>query len=126
VKSPLTALSRRERQIMDIIFAKGEASATEIGKALPENLSNSGVRTILRAMLKKGILKYKEKDLKFIYYPAVPREKIQLSALRHLKKTLFRDSAESLLTALLKTSEFSARDLDRLEELIAKARKEGP
>ncbi len=70
-------------------------------------------------MLNKGILKYKEKDLKFFYYPAVPREKIQLSALRHLKKTLFRDSAEGLLTALLKTSEFSARRAMREQSLRA-------
>jgi len=126
LKNPLAMLSKRERQIMDIVFAKGEASATEIRNALPEDLSNSGVRTILRSMLKKGILKYKEKELKFIYYPAVPRERIQLAALRHLKKTFFHDSAEGLLTALLKNSEFSARDLDRLEELIAKARKERP
>jgi len=125
MKNPLAGLSKRERQIMDIIFALGEPSASQIGEALPGNLSNSGVRTILRSMLKKGVLKYKEKDLKFIYYPAVPRERAQISALRHLKKTLFRDSTEGLLTALLKSSEFSERDLDRLEALIAEARKEG-
>jgi predicted transcriptional regulator len=70
-------------------------------------------------------LKYKEKDLKYVYYPAIPREKAQISALQHIKKTLFQDSAEGVLTALLKNSEISEKDLDRLEALIKKARKEG-
>ena len=125
MKNALNELSKRERQIMDIIYSKCEASASEIRDALSKNLSNSGVRTILRSMLKKGVLKYKEKDLKYIYFPAIPREKAQLSALRHIKKTLFQDSAESVLTALLKNSEISEKDLDRLEALIASARKEG-
>ena len=118
-------LSKRERQIMDIIYRKGEATAVEIQKAMPKGLSNSGVRTILRSMLNKGVVAYKEKDLKYVYYPAITHEKAQLSTLRHIKKTLFRDSAESVLAALLKSSEISEDDLDRLEGLIEKKRKEG-
>ncbi len=125
MKNALSEMSKRERQIMDIIYSKGEASASEIREILAENLSNSGVRTILRSMLKKGVLKYEEKDLKYVYYPAIPREKAQVSALKHIKKTLFQDSTEGVLTALLKNSEVSEEDLDRLEDLIRKARKEG-
>ena len=125
MKNAFSELSKRERQIMDIVYSKCEASASDIRDALSENLSNSGVRTILRSMLRKGVLKYKEKDLKYVYYPAIPREKAQLSALQHIKKTLFQDSTEGVLTALLKSSEISEKDLDRLEALIKKARKEG-
>lgn len=125
MKNAFSELSKRERQIMDIVYSKCEASASDIRDALSENLSNSGVRTILRSMLRKGFLKYKEKDLKYVYYPSIPREKAQLSALHHIKKTLFQDSAEGVLTALLKSSEISEKDLDRLEALIKKARKEG-
>ncbi len=125
MKNAFSELSKRERQIMDIVYSKCEASASDIRDALSENLSNSGVRTILRSMLRKGFLKYKEKDLKYVYYPAIPREKAQLSALHHIKKILFQDSAEGVLTALLKSSEISEKDLDRLEALIKKARKEG-
>jgi BlaI family penicillinase repressor len=125
MKYVFSELSKRERQIMDIVYSKCEASASDIRDALSENLSNSGVRTILRSMLRKGVLKYKEKDLKYVYYPAIPREKAQLSALQHIKKTLFQDSAEGVLTALIKNSEISEKDLDRLEALIKKARKEG-
>lgn len=125
MKNVFSNLSKRERQIMDIIFSKGEASASEIREALLDNLSNSGVRTILRSMLRKGVLKYKEKDLKYVYYPAVPLEKARISALKHMKKTLFQNSTEDVLTALIKESEISGKDLDRLEVLIQKARKEG-
>lgn len=125
MKNAFSELSKRERQIMDIIYSKFEASASDIRDALSENLSNSGVRTILRSMLRKGVLKYKERDLKYVYYPAIPRKKAQLSTLQHIKKTLFQDSAEDVLTALLKDSEISEKDLDRLEALIKKARKKG-
>jgi len=125
MKNLYSELSKRERQIMDIVYSKYEASASDIRDALSENLSNSGVRTILRSMLKKGVLKYKEKNLKYVYYPVVPREKAQLSSLNHIKKTLFQDSAESVLNALLKTSEISEKDLDRLEALIKQAREGG-
>jgi BlaI family penicillinase repressor len=125
MKNVFSNLSKRERQIMDIIFSKGEASASEIRKALLDDLSNSGVRTILRSMLRKGVLKYKEKDLKYVYYPAVPLEKARISALKHMKKTLFQNSTEDVLTTLIKESEISGKDLDRLEALIQKARKEG-
>ncbi|MGD2246200.1 MAG: BlaI/MecI/CopY family transcriptional regulator [Candidatus Aminicenantes bacterium] len=125
MKNAFSELSKRERQILDIVYSKCEASASEIRDALSEDLSNSGVRTILRSMLRKGVLKYKEKDLKYVYYPTIPREKAQLSALQHIKKTLFQDSPEGVLTALLKGSEISEKDLDRLEALIKKAREEG-
>lgn len=118
-------LSKRERQIMDIVYIKGKATAAEIQAAIPNDLSYSGVRTILRSMLKKDVLKYKEKNLKYVYFPAITREKAQISTLQHIKKTLFQDSAESVLTMMLKSSEISEDDLDRLEELIEKKRKEG-
>jgi len=123
MQNSFSKLSRRERQIIDIVYSKSEATAADIREALPDNLSDSGVRTILRSMLKKGVLKYKEKDLKYVYYPSIPREKAQLSMLQHIKKTFFENSNRRVISALLKSSEISEKELGQLEELIKQVRK---
>ena len=125
MKKEIPGLSKRERQILDIVYGMGRATAAEIRQALPDELSDSGVRTLLRVMLKKDVLKYTEENLKYVYYPTVPREKAQASALDHVKKTFFENSAERVMTALLKSTDVTEKDLDRLEKLIAQARREG-
>ncbi len=124
-KYNLSDLARRERQIMDIVFKLGKASAGDIRKALPDALSDSGVRTILRVLLKKGYLRHKEKGLKYYYYPAINREKAETTTLNNLKKTLFDNSAERLMSALIKSNDVSADELDKLAKMIDNARKEG-
>jgi len=124
-KKTLTELSRRERQIMDIIYRKHEVSAAEIREHLPDKLTDSGVRTLLRIMVNKGYLQYKKKGAKYIYFPTITRDKARYSALKHLKQTFFDDSAERVITALLKGSDLTKKDLDKFIEIINKARKEG-
>jgi predicted transcriptional regulator len=121
----LSGLSRRERQIMDIIYQKEEATAAEVRNLLPDKLTDSGVRTILRVLLSKGHLQRKERGLKYVYFPTVPLNKVQRSALQHLKETFFSNSTERVVTALVKSSDLSEADFDRLIEIIKEARKEG-
>ena len=124
-KKTHTELSRRERQIMDIIYRKREVSAAEIRELLPDKLTDSGVRTLLRVMVNKGFLQYKKKGPKYIYFPTITRDKARYSALKHLKHTFFDDSAERVITALLKNSDMTGKDLDKFIDIIKKARKEG-
>ena len=121
----LNELSRRERQIMDIIYREGEAAAADIRANLPDRLTDSGVRTLLRVLVKKGYLTIKEQGLRYVYYPTIGPEKAQRSALKHLKQTFFGNSAERVMTALLKSDEFTEEDLETFAALIDKARTEG-
>lgn len=121
------ALTKRERQIMDILYRMGRATAAEVLDAMPDTLSYSTVRAQLRVLEEKGHVRHEEKDLKYVYLPAVPREKARRSALRHLIDTFFDGSAEQTVAALLDkgTAKLSADELERLSQLIDKARKEG-
>jgi len=121
-KKSLSDLSRRERQIMDIIYQKKEASAADVRIHLPGELTDSGVRTLLRVLVNKGFLKRKEKGLKYVYFPSISLEKAQYSALKHLKETFFNNSAESVLTALVKGSDIKNDDFEKLIEIINKAK----
>jgi len=123
----LVHLSRRERQIMDVLFAQGQATAAEIRKALPDPPSYSTVRTQLRVLEDKGFLSHTEQGPRYLYAPTIPAERARLSALRHLKRTFFDNSAESVISALLELpdSELSEADFDRLTRLIEQARREG-
>lgn len=123
-KKSLRDLSRRERQIMDIIYQKKEASAAEVRQLLPGDLTDSGVRTLLRVLVNKGILNRKEKGLKYVYFPSISMERAQNSALKHLKKTFFNNSAESVLTALVKSSDFKNDDFEKFIDIINKAKGE--
>ncbi len=118
-------LSRRERQIMDIVYKLGEASAADIQERLPDELTNSGVRTLLRVLEKKEYLTHKTEGVKFVFYPTVEREKAQFSALRHLKETFFSNSPERVMAALMKSEKLTKEDLDKFEKLLNEARKEG-
>jgi BlaI family penicillinase repressor len=126
-KSRPTGLSRRERQIMDILYRLGRATAGEVMEALSGDPSYSTVRTQLRVLEAKGHVHHEELGLRYIYVPAVPRTAARKSALRHLVETFFDGSAEKTVAALLggEAARLSDPELQRLSELIAKARKEG-
>jgi BlaI family penicillinase repressor len=126
-KPPHQTLSRRERQIMDILYRSGRATAAEIHEALPDRPSYSAVRAKLRVLEEKGHVRHEEQALRYVYLPLVSRDRARQSALRHMVETFFDNSAEQAITALLdlKTAALSRDKLDRLSELIDKARKEG-
>jgi len=123
----VTGLSRRERQIMDVLYRRGQATATEIHGAIPGAPSYSAVRATLRILEEKGHARHKEDGPRYIYLPAVAPEKAKRSALKHLLDTFFGGSPEKAVATLLDSSasELSEQELDRIAELIEKARKGG-
>jgi len=127
VKPSHTGLSRRERQIMDILYRRGRATAGEVMGDLSGDPSYSTVRTQLRVLEEKGHVHHEEEGLRYVYSPAVPRHAARRSALRHLVETFFDGSAEKTVAALLggEGSRMSEQELDRLADLIEKARKDG-
>jgi BlaI family penicillinase repressor len=123
----LPALSRRERQILDVLYRRGPSTAAEIQAGIPNGPSYSAVRALLRILEDKGHLRHQEQGTRYVYAPQVPRDEARRSALVHLMQTFFDGSPEQAMAALL---DVSARDLsqdrlDRMAELIVKARKEG-
>src|SRR6478735_4614274 len=95
------SLSRRERQIMDILYRRGRATAAEVMRELPGEPTDSTVRTQLRVLEQKGHVRHEEQGLRYVYVPAVPRHAARKSALRHLVHTFFEGSAEKTVAALL-------------------------
>ena len=123
---PETHLSRRERQIMDVLYARGRASVAEVRQFLPDAPSYSAVRALLGILVAKGHLRHKAEGHRYIYSPARPRAEAGRSAVRRLLATFFDNSAEQALAALLDVSEKTTpAELDRLARLIENARKEG-
>ena len=122
-----SVLSRRERQIMDIIFRRGRATAAEVMEELPGNPSYSTVRTQLRVLEEKGHVRHQEEGLKYVYLPVMARHTARKSALRHLIETFFEGSAEKAVAALLggEGSKLSEDELNRIAELVERTRKEG-
>ena len=120
-----STLSRRERQIMDILYRLGRATANEVMAELPGEPSYSTVRTQLRVLVNKGHVRHEEQGLRYIYSPTVPRHTVRQSALRHLIETFFEGSAEKMLSTLLGSgsSKLSDEELNRLADLIDKAKK---
>ncbi|UCE20300.1 MAG: BlaI/MecI/CopY family transcriptional regulator [Gemmatimonadota bacterium] len=120
-------LSRRERQIMDIIYQKGSATAAEVLDNLPDPPSYSAVRALLRVLETKGHLKHRQDGPRYIFSPKLSREKAKKSALRHLVRIFFDGSTEEAVAALLNVSksELSDEDLERLKHLIDQAKQEG-
>lgn len=116
-------LSRRERQIMDILFERGSAAASEIHEALPDPPSYSAVRAALSVLEKKGHIRHELHGLRYVWKPRVPRENARRTALRHLVKTFFDGSVEQAVAALLDepSIKLHPQDLNRLREMIAKA-----
>ena len=123
----LTNLSRRERQIMDVIYREGEATATQVLASLPDPPSYSAVRAMLRVLENKGHLRHVSDGTHYVYRPTLPRERAGKPALENVIQTFFDGSAEKTVAALLdlSRSELSKSDLDRLSELIEQAKTEG-
>src|SRR5689334_10169626 len=120
-------LSRRERQIVDILYSQGRATAAEVQSALPDPPSYSAVRAMLRILEDKGHVRHEQDGPRYIYLPTVTRERAKRSALKHVLQTFFDGSAEEAISALLDESDtkLSHRELDRLAELIDHARRTG-
>lgn len=119
-------LSRRERQIMDVLFSLHRASGPEIQERLPGHPGYSGVRTILRVLERKGHVRHIEERMRYIYLPVMTREKAAKFAVDHLIATFFGGSAKAAAAALVEpsTTQLSHEDLLDLERMIRKAREE--
>jgi predicted transcriptional regulator len=119
-------LSRRERQIMDVIYRRGRATAAEVMQELPDPPSYSAVRALLRVLEAKGHVQHESHGPRYVFLPTVPREKARRSALKQLVQTFFDGSVEQAVVALLdlSASNLSGDELNRLSELIDQARKE--
>jgi predicted transcriptional regulator len=127
-KTPaIPSLTRRERQIMDILYRRSRATATEVMADLPGEPHYSTVRTQLRVLEDKGHVRHHEEGLRYVYEPAVPRHAARKSALRHLVETFFDGSAEQTVAALLggPGAKLSDEELERISALIDQARKDG-
>jgi len=122
-----TVLSRRERQIMDILYRRGRATAAEVMEDLPADITYSTVRTQLRVLEEKGHVRHDVDGPRFVYLPAVPRRAARKTALRHLVDTFFDGSTEKVVAALLggEGARLSDEELRRIAELVSKAQKEG-
>ena len=120
-------LSRRERQILDILYQRGKASATEVREAMEDAPSNSAVRTLLRVLEDKGHVRRRAEGLKYVYTPTVAREKAKRTVVKHLLDTYFNGSPEQIVAALLDVSStgLTREELDRMTAMIEKAKKEG-
>ena len=120
-------LSRRERQIMDILYRRGRATAGEVMADLTGEPSYSTVRTQLRVLEEKGHVHHREEGLRYVYTPATPRHAARQSALRHIVDTFFEGSTEKIVAALLGgAGRVSRAELDRIGEMVAKAKKGEP
>ncbi|HSU13978.1 BlaI/MecI/CopY family transcriptional regulator [Longimicrobium sp.] len=123
----LNQLSRRERQIMDVVYRMGKASVSEVLERLPDPPSYSAVRALMRILEEKGHLKHEQDGPRYLYLPIVPRDAVKSDALSHLVRTFFGGSTEAAVAALLELPEggLSENELDRLSQLIDEARKQG-
>lgn len=119
-------LSRRERQIMDVLFSRGRATGQEIQQGLPDHPNYSSVRTILRVLERKGYIRHVEEGLRYVYEPTVPREAASRSALQRIIRTFFDGSAKEAVAALLDPAAFdlTEKELSELARIIDRAKKE--
>lgn len=126
-KTQTPRLSRRERQIMDILYSLGGAGAAEVREQLPDPPSYSAVRALLRVLEEKGHVRHEQQGPRYLYRPTVPREQARRSALRHLVATFFEGSVTGAVAALLdaEASQLEAADYERLAAMIEQAKKEG-
>lgn len=127
MKPPHHELSRRERQIIDILYTRGRSTAAEVQATLPDPPSYSAVRAMLRILEDKGHIRHEQEGPRYVYLPTVARDSAKRSAMRHLLRTFFNGSAEQAISALLDDSsaKLSDTELDRLARLIEHARRSG-
>jgi predicted transcriptional regulator len=120
-------LSRRERQIMAVVFARGQATVSEVLGDLPDPPSRTSVRTLLRILEEKGHVKHSERGREYVYEPVAKRRRVGESAFRHVLETFFGGSLENAVSAYLSGNrkELTAEELARLSDLIEQAKKKG-
>ena len=120
-------LSRRERQIMDILYQRGKASASDVREAMEAAPGYSAVRAMLRVLEEKGHARHQAEGLKYVYMPTVAREKAKRSAVKHLLDTFFAGEPDQIVAALLDVSaaRLTREELDRMSEMIEVAKREG-
>jgi predicted transcriptional regulator len=120
-------LSRREREILNVLYRKRRATSAEVQEEMADPPSYSAVRAMLRILEDKGHAMHEQDGPRYVYLPAVSRDRAKRSALRHLLSTFFENSPEQAISALLgdASSKLSPEDLDRISALVEKARKEG-
>ena len=120
-------LSRRERQIMEVLHARGQATAEEVKSALADAPSYSAVRALLRILEEKGHVKHRREGLRYVHLPTEAKARASRSALRRVVRTFFGGSAPLAVAALLEASdtELSPKEIDQLQTIIDQARKEG-
>ena len=123
----LKNLSRRERQIMDIVYEINEANVAQVLELIPDPPSYSSIRALLRVLEEKGHLKHTQQGPRYIYSPTLPRKEASQNALKHVLKTFFDNSTEDIVAALLNISEedLSEEEYKRLTKIIKKAQIEG-
>jgi predicted transcriptional regulator len=121
----MRAVSRRERQILDILYARGRATAAEIQAALPDPPTYSAVRALLRILEEKGHVRHDQDGPRYVFVPSVPASRARRSAARHLVDTFFNGSPADAVVALLDdgAKKLTADELARIEALIARAKK---
>ena len=121
-----TGLSRRERQIMDVIYRRGRATAAEVLEDIPDPPSYSAVRAMLRLLEEKGHVRHEQDGPRYVFMPIVNRDRARKSALTHVVRTFFDGSATEAVAALLNDGgKLSDAELDRLSAMIEQAREEG-
>ena len=120
--SNAASLAKRERQVMDILYRKGEATAQEVMDELPDPPTYSAVRALLATMIEKGLVAYRKDSRRYVYRPAVPEKKAKRSALKQLLSTFFEGKPEKLVAALLdpKDQQLSREEIERIRSLIGK------
>ncbi len=121
------ALTRRERQILEILYRRGSAAVSEVREAMDDAPSYSAVRTLLGVLEEKGHVKHRAVGLRYVYAPAVAPGKAKRKAVKHLLDTYFGGSPEQIVAALLDVSstQLTPGELDRMAEMIEKAKREG-
>ena len=121
------ALSRRERQVMDILHRRGEATVSEIMGELPDPPTYSAVRSVLRILGEKRLIRFKEDGPRYVYFPALSTEQTRDDVLAHVVQTYFAGSPEQAVTALLRMSDVDMKEseIERLRNAIARARQNG-
>lgn len=126
-KDSPTALSRRERQVMDILYRRGEATVAEVMADLPDPPTYSAVRSILRILMEKTLITHREDGPRYVYLPAVNTEAARDDALKHVIRTFFDGSAEQAVAAVLRMSDATLSDaeIEQLRERIKQARVSG-
>jgi predicted transcriptional regulator len=125
--NPHVELGRRERQIMDVIYRRGRATAEEVREDLPDPLSNSSVRGMLRLLEEKGFLRHEQDGPRYVYLPTADPDQVRKGALTELVHTFFSNSASSAVAAMLGEygDRLSGEELDRIEKLIERMKREG-